>query len=259
MDYFPREFSSSAIARVEAERIRAIRELDAIRAGELPRPPALPGRSFHVYWSDDDDVLHRCILRIFLAFAYQACGLGRQGTWTIDRVRSEAAEFLRRLTIDLFYSKGSGSYHSGLDGGSLSVKLKRRFEASEEWRKYEDELLLVAEQQVAQPTEPEPRGYATERSEAEPTSCEQEKPLLDPASRSEFPNRAKWLKSKLEERKWTKHDVERSDGPTHKTVQAILDGEPVQDGTINKLVSALSKAPPSLKLAPISPADVPLD
>lgn len=49
------------------------------------------------------------------------------------------------------------------------------------------------------------------------------------------------MASKLKERDWNTHDVQREDGPDHKTVQKILDGGPVRTGVLERLVKALSK------------------
>ena len=70
---------------------------------------------------------------------------------------------------------------------------------------------------------------------------------------------ASWLATRLRERSWNKHDVERHSGPNHKTVQKILSGEPVRAETLNKLARALSNAPSSLKLPQVNLLDIPAD
>jgi len=60
-------------------------------------------------------------------------------------------------------------------------------------------------------------------------------------SKPEHLARASWLKERLRERGWNKHDVERARGPNHKTVQKILDGASVQEDILDKLAKALSK------------------
>jgi hypothetical protein len=76
---------------------------------------------------------------------------------------------------------------------------------------------------------------------------------------SQFPNRASWLAKRLQERSWNKHDVERKNGPRHKTVQKILNGQHVREDVLKKLAEALSAAPPSLKLPPIDLLGIPPD
>lgn len=56
-----------------------------------------------------------------------------------------------------------------------------------------------------------------------------------------FPNRASWLKDRLRERSWSKHDLSRERGPAHKTVQKVLDGLPVREDILQKIAEALSK------------------
>lgn len=57
----------------------------------------------------------------------------------------------------------------------------------------------------------------------------------------QFPKRASWLKNRLRERSWNKHDLSRHGGPTHKTVQKVLDGFPVREDVLQKVADALSK------------------
>jgi hypothetical protein len=57
----------------------------------------------------------------------------------------------------------------------------------------------------------------------------------------EFPKRASWLRASLQERSWNKHDLARQGGPDHKTVQKILDGFPVREDVLGKVVAALAK------------------
>jgi hypothetical protein len=86
----------------------------------------------------------------------------------------------------------------------------------------------------------------------------------DPAAggtdrRSPFPNRAAWLKARLRERGWSKHDLERNGGPEHRTTQKILDELPVQDDVLRRVIIGLQS---KLKhkgrdLPPISESDIP--
>lgn len=60
-------------------------------------------------------------------------------------------------------------------------------------------------------------------------------------SAKRFQQRTHWLRDRLKERGWDKYDVERWNGPDHKTVQKLLEGLPVQEGTLDKLIRALSQ------------------
>jgi hypothetical protein len=72
-----------------------------------------------------------------------------------------------------------------------------------------------------------------------------------------FPDRAAWLKERLRERSWNKHDVSRQGGPDRKTVQKILDGRHVREDVLEKLAKALSNAPVWKKLPAVNPLDIP--
>ena len=70
----------------------------------------------------------------------------------------------------------------------------------------------------------------------------------------QFQNRASWLKDRLRERSWNKHDLSRQRGPNHKTAQKILDGFAVREDVLEKLAEALSK-----KHGNVSLLDIPQD
>ena len=100
----------------------------------------------------DQCAFYSYILRVFLAYAHEACDLGRQGTWTVDHVSSIANEFLRKFTIEAHYTDGhdrtgekfpdvtASNWHGG-----LRPDLERLFRKSEEWSQYEAKLLAIAE------------------------------------------------------------------------------------------------------------------
>ena len=76
---------------------------------------------------------------------------------------------------------------------------------------------------------------------------------------SGFPNRASWLKQRLRERSWNKNDLSRQGGPDRKTGQKILDGQKIREDVLEKVATALSKAPPSKKLPTVTILDIPQD
>jgi hypothetical protein len=55
-----------------------------------------------------------------------------------------------------------------------------------------------------------------------------------------FPQRAEWLKKRLRERSWNKHDLERQGGPHHKTTQKILNGMRVREEVLPRVATGLS-------------------
>lgn len=101
---FPREFSARARANVEAERIRAKRDLERSQAEKPPEEWKKGAHEWDLY------AFYQYILSVVLAFSVEACELGKEETWTVDRVRSEAEEFLRRFTIEAYYEDGRDRY-----------------------------------------------------------------------------------------------------------------------------------------------------
>ena len=140
---YPREFSPEARARIEAEMVRARRDF-RLRRAEITSsygPSAADEENFRQY-----------VLRVFLAFAKEACKLGSLRVWTVDKITPECVEFLRRFTIQAYYEDGHDrngrrliSMTSNLNG-SLLEEVERQYRGSEEWRQFEDALLAVAEQ-----------------------------------------------------------------------------------------------------------------
>jgi hypothetical protein len=51
----------------------------------------------------------------------------------------------------------------------------------------------------------------------------------------------------------------RRGGPDNKTVQKILNGQKVREDVLDKVATALSKAPPSKRLPTVTPLDIPRD
>jgi hypothetical protein len=101
---------------------------------------------------------HRDISVPFSSGSREACELGKQGTWAVDRIRSETDEFLRKFTIEAYYEKGhdrSGRKSRGMvsnENGSLLPEVKQEFQKSEEWHEFEEELLAVANPGMAPST-----------------------------------------------------------------------------------------------------------
>ena len=148
---FPHEFSAQARARIEAERLKASRELADAQAQKPPDAWKSGAREW------DRQEFHDYILLVFLAFAREACELGKVVIWTVDRVRSEVDEFLRRFTIEAYYEKGRDRFGEKFPEmtsnwrGSLLLGVEQMFHRSDEWRQFEAELLAVAEKVAAGP------------------------------------------------------------------------------------------------------------
>jgi hypothetical protein len=145
MDYYPKEFSAQARARVEAEQIIAKRDFERAQS---EKPPNKWGKDRRTW---DECLFYRYILRVFLVFALEACKIGKQGIWAVDRIRAEAEEFLRRFTIRAYCESGRDRYGEKFEdmtsnwNGSLLPEVKRIFQKSEALHRFEAELLAVAQ------------------------------------------------------------------------------------------------------------------
>jgi hypothetical protein len=142
MDFYPGEFSLEARDVIEREKIQAYREL-------LPRS---------VYDFNEQGLAIRCIMRIFLAFAKEACALRKERGRTIERIQSESNEFLRRLTIMVVFDKFPGLARHWISNwdGSIASDVERRFRATAEWKEFEE---LLLETPLAATTNAAPKSY----------------------------------------------------------------------------------------------------
>jgi hypothetical protein len=139
---YPPEFPEESRNRVLSKELRAVREFDNAKQ-EASHDAQVEG------------LLRHCILWVFSTFVEEASELGRQRIWTAHQLESQACEFLRQLTIWIHHEKGydrSGrplrDMVSSWDG-SILPEVKRMFERSPEWQKYQDILLEVAESQAS--------------------------------------------------------------------------------------------------------------
>ncbi len=93
------------------------------------------------------------------------------------------------------------------------------------------------------------------RAEAPPKRPGTAVPSSNKASlKPTFPKRASWLKERLRERSWNKHDLARQRGPDHKTTQKVLGGLSVREDVLEKLATALSR-----KVTKVAVLDIPQD
>lgn len=136
---YPPDFPHESRARVEAEKIRAGRDFDSAK--------------LTAKWNSDVEThLRRYILRTFLVFANEARSLR---LWPVADMDTKCREFLRSLTIDAHYEKGYDraggrlrDMNSSWNGAILS-EVQQDFEKTQEWQRYLDALLEVAEAQGA--------------------------------------------------------------------------------------------------------------
>lgn len=158
---YPEEFSAQARARVEVVRLKAANNLEQCRNKTKPRPRRQhTSGPYGSLWNEEEEDLHEYILHVTRAYGHEACELGLQAVWTVDRIRSEVVEFRRKFTIEAHSEKGYDKRGSRLRdmvsnwGGSLQPDVERTFDKSIEWHEFEEELLAVAERQAAQNPKP---------------------------------------------------------------------------------------------------------
>lgn len=179
-------------------------------------------------------VAKKYLLRVFRAFAHQACELGRSdpNLWSVNRVDDACIEFLRQLATDVQVDLGESRIHRMIGHfGYIVPEVWEEFAASPEWEEYQQELGKIAElQATGQSDNSDPQGPAT-------PPIHKGKITSAPAK---FPERAAWTKTRLRERGWDHNDPCRFGGPDRKTMLKILAGEEVKEDTIAKLVRALN-------------------
>jgi hypothetical protein len=138
MEYpYPQDFPKESRAAVHAEKLRASKDLSETKT--------------RLRWTSDIETeLRKYILRVFIVFAREALNLGRKRVWTVDKVESQAREFLRWFIIYAWYEKGydeAGNRIASVTDhwGSVSSNVQQALEQSPEWVQYEAGLLEVAE------------------------------------------------------------------------------------------------------------------
>jgi len=135
------EFPTDARARVEAERSRAYRALEQDAPG-IER------------WRRDVPFI-RCVMRVFLAFAGEACKYAKEShhpAWSDRELDLRCRDFLLSIVIDAWEDKGKDLGVSKMAssrgwGYSIDDDAKQKIEKSPEWRQYEDLLLKALEAQ----------------------------------------------------------------------------------------------------------------
>jgi hypothetical protein len=184
MDY-PREFPKESRAKVEAEKVRAGRDFETAVKGARWR-------------ADEQKHLRTYILRVFLVFGSEA---REKRLWPIDEMDRRCREFLRRFTIEARFQKGHGRDLGDMTSnwtGSILSEVQAEFEASPEWKRYEDLLLEVADSRTGGPDlAPGPRAENPEglaesatpesiQSERKPTVPQTDQPSIADSNRAKF-------------------------------------------------------------------------
>jgi hypothetical protein len=132
---YPNGFPQDARARVEAEKLRAYAALEQeVRGIES--------------WRRDVPFV-RCIMRVFIAFAHEACEFGKKSNrraWSDSELDQRCREFLLSIVVDAWEEKakdlGVGKMFSSPHhwGYSLDDAARRQIEKSPEWKQYQELL-----------------------------------------------------------------------------------------------------------------------
>ena len=166
------------------------------------------------------------------------------GRAAIEWAKAKVQAALRVLTVvrDEFRAAGCSRrellqiMEDELDDAASSLELPT-FQRNLVWQ----ELRLDRDPEIADISSPvgNPSKADTPTARPKPMPAEGK----DALTRQPFSNRASWLKERLQERSWNKHDLSRHGygGPDHKTVQKILDGLPVREDVLHKVADALAK------------------
>jgi len=153
---YPPKFSDQARTAVVAELIRAERLQDKRQSSD---------RTYRHHES-----LRTCILTVFRVYGHEAIKLGRNGVWTPDEVLAEALEGLRRLTIEITTKRNHYAFLVP-EVWIITRETQLQFQASTEWKQFEDELLALADL----------KGRASETAGLEVAAIEDERDGSEPA------------------------------------------------------------------------------
>lgn len=201
---------------VEAEIVRAQEDFERANPSKYPSDIRSDGKPYLHY-----------IHRVVLAFAREACKLGSDGTWSIDRIRVECRLFASSVIRGVLDFKASDARWEPFFDGPLERLKNDDFGNGPEFAPYRQLLLGVAE---SSPEESDWAGDGKTGRGPKPELIEQEQPagpepidreaiyLAAQTKHPEWANRgfAKWCRdngfANKEFRKWLKR-TERSDKP----------------------------------------------
>ena len=269
MDGFPKERAADPEARCRYERAQAERQfrgnLDLLDGVPRSRHELLIAGSLENYITA---FLHHALS----AFGDSLLDKRISGTEAIREFEQHANELLTE-TFNHKWLFALRRFELTEDESSEKQFWVVQKEAVENTRREFEELLWKAElEEAASPIAPDGAGDGDGEAEiqlvAQPGEQEStgqpgistglEQPVfaaaIDGNLIPQFPKRASWLKDRLRERSWNKHDLSRQRGPNHKTVQKVLDGFAVREDVLQKVADALSK-----RHGQVSVLDIPQD
>jgi hypothetical protein len=187
------------------------------------------------------------VCRIGGVFAREACDLAESDApnWELSKVESRVNEIVRHLVLEASHSKFMGGGRPQLlsERGHVRDDVLAEIYKSPELVEYRQKLIVLLDEAISSGAEG--ASASGPRSKAE-------------SREKRFPARAAWLRERLRERSWNKHDVARQLGPDHKSVQKILDGYSVSEDVLEKLARALSKGGPSKIVSTVDVVDIPV-
>jgi len=190
---YPSEFPQDARARVETEALRAYAVLEQeVRGIES--------------WRRDVPFI-RCIMRVFIAFAREACAFGKKSNlpvWSDSELDQRCRDFLLSIVVDLWEDKAKdlgirkmfSSPHNW--GYSLDDGARRKIENSPEWKEYQDLLLDAFESQSARaadcslPQHEQAGGTAPKTDGAGASSGERRRAVVEPILKTKDWTVNKW-------------------------------------------------------------------
>jgi hypothetical protein len=135
---YPPEFPRPSRARIEAAKIRAASGLEETKA-------QLSGVT------NVEAEIRKYVLQVFAAFTQEALALGQQAVWDVERVDREVREFLSCFALEAQLQKGYDSQGrptiplTDRVFGRILPEVRLEFEKSAEWRRYQEDLLNVAQ------------------------------------------------------------------------------------------------------------------
>ena len=144
--HYPPEFPDAAIAAVEAERLRAEQDFDKGTADTTPF--ALTANPYMC--ERTGRLLKEYIFRPFVPFSKEACKLGLEGIWSIEKIQRECEDYLRHSSIEACRDL------RGCWDPNLLEWIKREF-GKPLFRDYKDLLLRVADAQRPNDSFPVPK------------------------------------------------------------------------------------------------------
>jgi DNA-binding XRE family transcriptional regulator len=158
------EFPPDARARVEAETLRAYAALEQdVRGMER--------------WRREVPFI-RCVMRVFIAFAREACEFGKKSNhrdWSDRELDQRCRDFLLSIVIDAWEDKAKDlgireMFSSSGWGYSIKEDDRRKIEKSPEWKQYQELLRDAYEVQSARAAD----GSLPQRGPASATASETE-------------------------------------------------------------------------------------